>query len=69
MFVGISERLQRELTALVDVPVDVTAPPERNYSAWVGGSVIASLPTFEPHWITKDEYEEYGPGIVQRKCF
>lgn len=28
----------------------VTAPPERKYSAWLGGSIPASLSTFQQMW-------------------
>ena len=41
----------------------------RQYSAWIGGSVMASMTDFRSQCITKDEYDEYGPVIVHRKCF
>ena len=47
----------------------VVAPPERKYSVWIGGSILASLSTFQQMWIAKSEYEESGPSIVHRKCF
>ena len=43
--------------------------PERKYSAWIGGSILASLETFHKMWITKEEYDESGPSIVHKKCF
>nr|XP_027227283.1 actin-like [Penaeus vannamei] len=49
--------------------IKIIAPPERKYSVWIGGSILSSLSTFQSMWITKDEYEESGPGIVHRKCF
>ncbi|KAH0620807.1 hypothetical protein JD844_021588 [Phrynosoma platyrhinos] len=48
---------------------NMIAPPERKYSVWIGGSILASLSTFQQMWISKDEYEEAGPSIVHRKCF
>merc|ERR1712136_423835 len=47
----------------------IIAPPERKYSVWIGGSILASLSTFQQMWITKQEYDECGPSIVHRKCF
>ena len=47
---------------------NVIAPKERKYSAWIGGSILSSLSTFEQEWITRDEYDEYGPRIVHTKC-
>ena len=49
--------------------VKVIAPPERKFSAWIGGSIFASLSTFQQTLITKEEYVEVGPSIVHRKCF
>merc|ERR1719384_1652967 len=71
MFPGIDKRLNKELTALAPsaVKVKIVAPPERKYSVWIGGSILSSLSTFQEMWITKDEYDESGPGIVHRKCF
>ena len=49
--------------------VRVIAPPERKNLVWIGGSILASLSTFQGRWITKEEYDEEGPSLVHRKCF
>jgi len=71
MFEGIADRMSKELTNLApsSMKIKVVAPPERKYSVWIGGSILASLSTFQQMWISKEEYEESGPGIVHRKCF
>merc|ERR1711951_137830 len=71
MYPGIADRMQKEITSLAPstLKIKIIAPPERKYSVWIGGSILASLSTFQTMWITKDEYEESGPGIVHRKCF
>ena len=71
MFPGLADRVQKELAALAPsaVKVRVIAPPERKYSVWIGGSILASLGTFQQMWISKQEYDEGGPAIVHRKCF
>ena len=71
MFPGFQERLQKEVAALAPsaIAVRVIAPPERKYSAWIGGSILAGLSTFQKMWISRPEYEESGPSIVHRKCF
>ena len=71
MFPGIAERMQKEMTTLAPntMKINVIAPPERKYSVWIGGSILASLSTFQQMWISKEEYEEYGAAIVHRKCF
>ena len=71
MYPGIAERMTKELTALAPstMKIKVVAPPERKYSVWIGGSILASLSTFQQMWISKAEYDESGPAIVHRKCF
>ena len=49
--------------------VKIVAPPERKYSVWIGGSILASLSTFQNLWCTKQEYDESGPAIVHRSEF
>lgn len=71
MFAGIASRVQKELETLTpaSVKIKVVAPPERQYSVWIGGSILSSLSTFQQMWVSKSEYEEMGPSIVHRKCF
>lgn len=71
MFPNIAERLSEELHNLApkSVKIKVVAPPERQYSVWIGGSILASLSTFQQMWVSKAEYDEMGPSIVHRKCF
>eukprot|EP01018_Ginkgo_biloba_P026732 Gb_34329 [translate_table: standard] len=71
MFPGIADRLAKELTALTPstVKIKVVAPPERKYSVWIGGSILASLSTFQQMWITREEYQDTGSSVVHKKCF
>ena len=56
-------------TSAAPPQVTVIAPPERNYSVWIGGSLLASLSQQAWRWITKEDYDEVGPCMVHRKCF
>jgi len=71
MFPGIADRMQKEISALAPstMKIKIIATPERKYSVWIGGSILASLSTFQQMWISKQEYDESGPSIVHRKCF
>ncbi len=71
MYPGIADRMQKEMSALAPptMKIKIIAPPERKYSAWIGGSIIASISSFQQMWISKQEYDESGPSIVHRKCF
>merc|ERR1711939_1284009 len=80
MYQNMPERLQEELKKLVPeaTQVKVIAPPERMISVWIGGSILASLSTFERMWINRESnaeaqppimgYEEAGPRIVHQMC-
>merc|ERR1719432_376872 len=46
------------------IKIKIIAPPERKYSVWIGGSILASLSTFQQMWISKQEYDECGPSIA-----
>jgi actin, other eukaryote len=71
MFPRVVERMYKEIQALAPTAMkcQVMAPPERKHSVWIGGSILASMPTFGSLWITRSEYEESSPAIVHRKCF
>jgi len=71
MYEGLAPRLEKEMISLAPstMKIKVVAPPERKYSVWIGGSILASLSTFQQMWISKQEYDESGPSIVHRKCF
>ena len=49
MFPGIADRMSKEISALApsSMKIKVVAPPERKYSVWIGGSILASLSTFQ----------------------
>jgi actin beta/gamma 1 len=69
LFQGFAERLNKELVTLAPtMEVKVIAPPERKYLPWIGGSILASLTTFQQMCISKAEYDESGPEIIHRKC-
>lgn len=43
-----------------NLKIRITAPPERKFSTWVGGSILASLATFK--------VRKYGPASSGRKA-
>merc|ERR1712130_551977 len=57
--------MQKEITALAPstIKIKIIAPPERKYSVWIGGSILASLSTFQQMWISKQESDECGPSL------
>jgi actin-related protein len=71
MFPGLTDRLQKEISALVPPSnkVNIIAPPERIYSVWIGGSILGSLTAYAGARISRKEYDECGPSIAHRKRF
>ena len=71
-FNGLKERLTKEIKSLapdsMKEKVKIIASPERKFSVWIGGSICASISTFEDKYITKAEYQEFGLNIVYNKC-
>lgn len=65
---GLGDRLLYEVRSRAPerTRIRISAPPERKESAWVGGSILASLATFKNMWVGRSEYEEYGSSIFHR---
>ena len=71
LFTGLSKRLQKELDSLTldYMDVKVLHHPEGRYCAWIGGSILSSLSVFEEMPITREKYDEFGPGVVHLNCY
>ncbi|KAL5370490.1 hypothetical protein CPHLJ_1g2480 [Cryptosporidium parvum] len=41
---------------------------ERLASAWIGASILSSLGTFPQFTVSKRDYQEFGPNIINKKC-
>eukprot|EP01083_Nonionella_stella_P307169 1078708_1 len=73
MLKGFDERLKKE--------VDANAPDnsgwktrvfglvDRKLSCWIGGSIMASLSHMDQLWITRKQYQECGPNIINRTSY
>eukprot|EP00638_Chattonella_subsalsa_P020250 CAMPEP_0117884676 /NCGR_PEP_ID=MMETSP0950-20121206/19065_1 /TAXON_ID=44440 /ORGANISM="Chattonella subsalsa, Strain CCMP2191" /LENGTH=431 /DNA_ID=CAMNT_0005741175 /DNA_START=11 /DNA_END=1306 /DNA_ORIENTATION=- len=74
-FEGMPERLKSEVEKIVHmstpgwkVKVIAAGVNERKFSAWLGGSILASLGSYHELWMSKAEYEEHGSHLIDRKC-
>eukprot|EP00299_Pterocystis_sp_00344_P013262 c6481_g1_i1.p1 GENE.c6481_g1_i1~~c6481_g1_i1.p1 ORF type:complete len:430 (-),score=107.92 c6481_g1_i1:45-1334(-) len=70
---GAQNRLQSDLTTTrvphgYKLKILTATGQERRFSTWIGGSILASLGSFHQMWISKAEYEEHGPKIIEKKC-
>ncbi|KAJ3090626.1 Actin-like protein 6B [Quaeritorhiza haematococci] len=70
LFPGFVDRVYNELSYIAGIKVKLHAAGtsvERKFSPWIGGSILASLGTFHQLWISKKEYEEIGPNIIEKR--
>eukprot|EP01083_Nonionella_stella_P087296 242786_1 len=65
---GVGDDVNKLVKGYFNYKYNISAPMERKYSTWIGGSILSSLSTFEEMWIKPSEYDETGPTIVHRKC-
>jgi len=69
---GFGDRLINEIKLLKpsnELRVRIYAPKERRFGCWIGGSILASLPTFKKMWVDHKEFKEEGFGILHKKTF
>lgn len=48
--------------------ISANGTAERRFGAWVGGSILASIGTFQQMWLSSQEYAESGKSQIDRKC-
>jgi len=74
LFPQFKERLERDLGESVSpsvMKVKIISPAattERRFSVWIGGSILASLGSFQQMWISKKQFAEEGSRIVHTQC-
>ena len=71
LFENFQGRMKNELLELAPVktPINVIANKERQFSSWIGGSVIGNMDTFQFLCINRKDYEDTGAKIVHYKTF
>ena len=68
---NLSERLDHCIknSMHLTTPINLVATHERKFSSWIGGSILASLPTFKNKIISKQNFEEEGADrVFKREC-
>lgn len=73
LITGFTDRLQYDLSSRIPPSmrlklIHTSQIAERRFGAWIGGSILASLGTFQQMWVSRQEYEEVGRSQVERKC-
>jgi actin-like protein 6A len=71
MMKGFAERINKQLPDICPPNAKVKILPasnNRRFQPWVGGSILSSLGSFQQMWMSKQEYEEHGAIMIERKC-
>lgn len=72
MLPGTIERLTKELARVLPSALKpkflVLGNNERLFSSFTGASILATLGSFQQLWISRQQYDEYGPNIVLERC-
>jgi actin-related protein len=81
LFPGFSSRLEAEIVSLykqrvlkdvngrMKIAMEIIDSPRRNYSVFIGATIIAKVyENMEEYWISKQEWDEVGPNILNQKC-
>ena len=71
IYPGFADRMKKEISTLATSTTNfrVIAPRDRENSSWIGGSILASISSFQPSLcISKEEYDDCGPSVVHRRC-
>ena len=80
MYPGLPSRLEKEVkqlwlskvsqgdpTRLPNFKIKIDDPPRRRFMVFLGGAVLANVMADKEHlWITKQEWEEQGPRVLQK---
>jgi len=68
-FPGFGERLLNEVRKLGPRgrKIRIHAPPDRQFTTWAGGSILANLFSFKTMWLTRRNYQDHGSSLVYRE--
>lgn len=69
-FKNIVERLQKQVPDIApqNVKVKIVHSADIRHAAWMGGSILSSLGSFQQMWMSRQEYQEHGAIMIERKC-
>ena len=84
MFPGYASRIDKELRKLyvdnnlkltqnknIKIHIEIVDSPRRKYYVFTGATVLSnvySTSEYNGYWISKKDWEESGPSIIQKKC-
>ena len=64
----VQNNISKRVSLATVIKMTSHAKDERSNIAWLGASILTSLGTFIQWCVTKEDYEEQGAVIIERKC-
>ena len=65
---NLARRFEHELARLAPAGIKLDVQVARD-AAWTGGAMLARLSTFASTTVTRADYNEHGPGLINKRCF
>ena len=67
---GFPSRLNYEMWAVgPDCRMAIKDSPERQFSAWIGGSLYGCISTTKDKFLKRGDFEEFGSVLLKHKVF
>lgn len=68
---GFDTRVRLELEKLIPdgAKLGVYSPSNTQTAVWCGAANLAAMTSFSTQWISLQEYQEHGVGVVHQKCW
>ena len=73
IFPGFNDRLQKFI--FLNSPqniktkvIDLLSDNHKKSTPFLGASILSSLGSFNQLWVTQQDYNEFGPFIIEKKC-
>ena len=68
---GLSNRLTSELSLSLPSTMKPKIVPmidvEKRFAPWIGGSILSICGSFQQLWLSKKEFEDYGPNLIAKR--
>jgi actin-related protein 2 len=65
----IKELYRSKINKDIKIQINIIDSPTRKYSVYQGAAFLANIyAEHESYWISKQDWDEVGPNIIQNKC-
>ena len=68
---GFDNRVRLELEKIIPdgIRLGVYSPSNKQAAVWCGAANLATMTSFAPYWISREQFDEHGTSIVHKRCW